>query len=170
MATGALDANGVWKYGEDDPLSPFSTFMNLGMNSVSTAIAGFVGGAWTAYVPTIGGVTLGNGTMEAAWLKVGRTYRVRLEIGLGTTSAVTGEVSFTLPVAAKDGRRSGTAVGRVTGSGNPFLLACWAASSSTVQLIRAQGANGLLTTMSATNPGTWASTGWIEAEVVYEAA
>lgn len=35
MAAGALDARGVWIYGEDDPLSPFSAFMNLGQQSIS---------------------------------------------------------------------------------------------------------------------------------------
>lgn len=47
MATGALDANGVWQYGEDDPLSPFSTFMNLGEASVSAKIAAMLGAVGT---------------------------------------------------------------------------------------------------------------------------
>lgn len=38
MATGALDANGVWIYGEDDPASPVSDLLNLGMDSVSDAV------------------------------------------------------------------------------------------------------------------------------------
>lgn len=39
MATGALDANGIWQYGEDDSLSPYSPYMNKGQSSVSTQIA-----------------------------------------------------------------------------------------------------------------------------------
>lgn len=39
MATGALDSNGVWQYGEDDSISPWSPYMNLGQGSVSTALA-----------------------------------------------------------------------------------------------------------------------------------
>lgn len=38
MAIGALDANGVWIYGEDDPASPVSDLLNLGMDSVSDAV------------------------------------------------------------------------------------------------------------------------------------
>lgn len=38
MATGALDANGVWQYGPDDPRVPFDDTLNLGQESVSTAI------------------------------------------------------------------------------------------------------------------------------------
>lgn len=39
MATGNYDARGVWQYGEDDPLYPWSTYMNRGQSSVSQAIA-----------------------------------------------------------------------------------------------------------------------------------
>jgi len=38
MAIGALDANGIWLYGEDDPASPVSDLLNLGMDSASDAV------------------------------------------------------------------------------------------------------------------------------------
>ena len=37
---GGLDANGIWQYGEDDTEALASDLLNLGMGSVSTAIAG----------------------------------------------------------------------------------------------------------------------------------
>jgi hypothetical protein len=37
MATGALDTNGVWNYGEDDSIALFSDLLNLGMESTSAA-------------------------------------------------------------------------------------------------------------------------------------
>lgn len=37
MATGTLDSNGIWKYGEDDPASLFSDLLNLGQNNTSLA-------------------------------------------------------------------------------------------------------------------------------------
>jgi hypothetical protein len=50
MAAGALDGQGVWQYGEDDPLSPFSTFMNLLAASASSAVAAkAVGGLANGY-------------------------------------------------------------------------------------------------------------------------
>jgi len=39
MAAGAKDTNGIWLYGEDDPLSPFADLLNLGQKSVSDALA-----------------------------------------------------------------------------------------------------------------------------------
>lgn len=38
MASGTLDSNGIWLYGEDDPASPVSDLLNLGMDSVSDAV------------------------------------------------------------------------------------------------------------------------------------
>lgn len=35
MASGYLDEEGVWQYGEDDEISPWSEYMNLGQASVS---------------------------------------------------------------------------------------------------------------------------------------
>lgn len=37
MATGAYDSNGIWKYGEDDNISLFSTTLNKLADSISTA-------------------------------------------------------------------------------------------------------------------------------------
>jgi len=36
MASGYYDANGVYQYGEDDPIALYSNFMNLGQTSVSS--------------------------------------------------------------------------------------------------------------------------------------
>lgn len=38
MATGAYDSNGIWKYGEDDNISLFSTTLNKLADSTSTAL------------------------------------------------------------------------------------------------------------------------------------
>lgn len=38
MATGALDPNGIWLYGEDDERDLFSDLLNIGQDSVSDAI------------------------------------------------------------------------------------------------------------------------------------
>lgn len=38
MATGANDSNGIYQYGEDDSVSPFSTLLNKLAGSVSSAV------------------------------------------------------------------------------------------------------------------------------------
>lgn len=44
MAPGALDPNGIYQYAEDDPLSPFSTFMNKGQGPTSLKVAALTAG------------------------------------------------------------------------------------------------------------------------------
>ena len=49
---GGLDANGVWQYGEDDTEALASDLLNLGMASVSTALAAIVTGQILQVVST----------------------------------------------------------------------------------------------------------------------
>jgi hypothetical protein len=56
-------------------------------------------GAWTSYTPTITNFTLGNGTLSAAYKRIGsKTLLVRVNIGFGTTTSVSGAVTISLPV------------------------------------------------------------------------
>lgn len=56
--------------------------------------------AWTAYTPTAsGGLTVGNGTWGAAYMRIGKTIHVRVLFTLGSTSAVASAISVSLPVA-----------------------------------------------------------------------
>lgn len=61
MAAGALDSQGVWQYGEDDAVSPFSTFMNLLAASASSALAskagGMLAGGYAQITATVGAAT-----------------------------------------------------------------------------------------------------------------
>src|SRR4051794_8979925 len=54
-------------------------------------------GGWTAYTPTIGGVTLGNGTVVGFYRKVGKTLHLRVRFVAGSTTVVTGAMSVSLP-------------------------------------------------------------------------
>jgi len=56
------------------------------------------GGAWTAWTPTITGFTVGNGTVAGRYRKVGHDLELNLFITFGTTSAVTGTLSMSLPL------------------------------------------------------------------------
>jgi len=53
--------------------------------------------AYTTWTPTLGGITIGNGTVSARYAKIGKTVNFNLSITLGTTSLVTGRITFTLP-------------------------------------------------------------------------
>lgn len=65
---------------------------------------------WTTYTPTLAGVTLGTGyTLSAAYASIGKTVIVQFYFALGATSAITGDVSFSLPINHASSNRSGQA-------------------------------------------------------------
>jgi hypothetical protein len=67
------------------------------------------GGAWQSWTPTWGSLTVGNGTTDARYMRVGNTVFYYIAFTLGSTSAVTGDVNFTLPQGfAGRGRFNGT--------------------------------------------------------------
>jgi hypothetical protein len=106
MATGAYDDQGIWIFGEDDPAAPFSDTLNLGMESVSDEIANdrvrldaleAASGIGT-YTPTLGNAALGNGVLTCRWSRAGLLVFWSIQMTLGSTSAVSGGISFTPPV------------------------------------------------------------------------
>jgi hypothetical protein len=52
---------------------------------------------WQAYTPTVTGITIGNGTLLGLWRRVGDSIEVKNHFTAGTTSASTGQWSFSLP-------------------------------------------------------------------------
>jgi hypothetical protein len=68
-------------------------------------------GAWTAFTPSTTGITAGNGTFDCAYAQVGKTVFVRGAFTLGSTSSITTNVSFNMPVTgANSNRQFGHAV------------------------------------------------------------
>jgi len=69
------------------------------------------GGAWTAFTPTGSGITYGNGVFDFAYAQFGKTVFLRGAFTLGTTSSVSTNVSFNLPIAgANSNKQFGEAV------------------------------------------------------------
>jgi hypothetical protein len=57
-------------------------------------------GAWTTWTPTIGNVTLGNGTVTARYAQIGKTITLSLRVVFGSTTTIAGSPNFTLPATA----------------------------------------------------------------------
>lgn len=66
---------------------------------VRDALTG-VQAAWDTYTPTWTNLTVGNGTVIARYLQIGKTVHVRISLTGGTTSSASGAVSVSLPVVA----------------------------------------------------------------------
>ena len=77
-------------------------------------------GVWSTYAPTLGNVTLGNGTRTAKYYKMNKIGFVSLDFTLGSTSDITGDFSCPLPsgwTAATTG--AGIALVTANGTVNP---------------------------------------------------
>lgn len=58
------------------------------------------GWGWQAWTPTWGNLTVGNGTVAAKYIQTGKLVTAHLQFTMGSTSSISGAVTFTLPVTA----------------------------------------------------------------------
>jgi len=59
--------------------------------------ANLAGLTWTTWTPTFTNFTLGNGTVVARYVQIGKTTHFSISILLGSTSSILGSVSISLP-------------------------------------------------------------------------
>ena len=135
-------------------------------NSSTATGLEWVGGAWTAFTPTWTGLTVGNGVYnQSHYSLVGKTATFAIDFSLGSTSAVTGAVTLTLPtvLARKNVYNTGTLYSFLadTGAGDVLVFPrvstsdakdynVFFADDSAIGVTRSQ--------LSSTTPFTWAST------------
>lgn len=106
--------NNAWPIPLDaDPFKDGALAMrNLG-NGIDTSVGtGLL--AWTAYTPTISGVTIGNATTTFVYAKLGKNVIVRGVCTFGSTSTVTGPLDVSLPVNNTGYSTTGIVVGNTT--------------------------------------------------------
>lgn len=142
-------------------------------------IAG-TGTSWatSSFTPTFTNLTIGNGTISARYKQIGKLVQGRISVVFGSTTSISGDVSFTLPVAAT--AYAGTA--NVTPIGDAQMYDVSAArlyfgkvsmSSSGLATIRAQAADLpylYFFLLGAGVPFTWATGDEIGISFEYEAA
>ena len=72
---------------------------DLVLTADSTAATGLAyTGGWTTWTPTVSSITTGNGTYITRYQKIGKTVNWYFRFTFGSTSAITGSISFTLPI------------------------------------------------------------------------
>lgn len=133
-------------------------------NSVSTAVTelqtGFPQAMSTWSAPITGGITVGNGTTTAQYYTAGPITYCFFRFVLGTTSAVTGSVVLDLPVDATftyGPVGTGTAYDVSATTGYPMGVE---ATTSTALILRVWNSAATIatnSTISSTNPFTWAT-------------
>lgn len=156
------------------------TNIDLNLNSKGTGIVKVNGnpinaGAFTVWTPTWTNLTVGNGTNNSTYTQIGKTVTCKLYFILGSTSSISGAVTFTPPVTTSsnyeiDGylgiaRLTQPAVATAVG------LVGWKTTTS-LSLLAMNAASTYATEsgLSSSVPFSWATTGIIFATFTYEAA
>jgi len=124
--------------------------------------------AWTSYTPTTTNITIGNGTWSSSYAMVGKTVHLKVRFTLGSTSAITGAATFSLPVTAT-GFGYGTA-NLNTGSNYLGVAAISGTTNVVTNVVNAAGTYAVQASTSATVPATWATGHVISLSITYEAA
>jgi hypothetical protein len=130
--------------------------------------------AWTSYTPTTTGLTLGNGTIAAKYNVVGKIILITIRFTLGSTSAITGIPTFTIPSGFTSASLSFAPVGDgiATISSVSYILTSVGLSSNRIATV-ANNASGTYTTatdLSSTIPATWNNGSILELNATLEIA
>lgn len=171
-ATVGHNQNGTHKAFTESSIVPTAALQD---NAVT--IAKIANEAWSSWAPAYVNFTLGNGTLSyAKYLKVGRTVHFRIRVILGTTSAVSGNIRFSLPINTADYVNSDTALNgtvALVDTGSSYIVGIPRPySTSTIEIVAMSsgGANVGTTNLSSTAPFTWGSGDVWSAAGSYESA
>jgi hypothetical protein len=128
------------------------------------------GGGWTSYTPSLSNWTLGNGTLDARFSKIGKNVTVYFSFTFGSTSSIANFANLSLPVTAQSGAYEsyGNCVMNDSGVG------IWVGGiyiTGGVAYPRAMISSGAYvqdTTVGATVPFTWTTNDLIRGLFTYE--
>jgi len=129
--------------------------------------------AWTTWTPTLSDITIGNGTVSAAYKQIGKTVFWEFRLVFGSTTSITGANSFlNLPIAGKR-TVSKSMIGQLidaNGSIYPSAIGYWIGESGFfLGVINTGGTYGTLSQITSTLPFTWTTNDVITYSGVYEA-
>lgn len=138
-----------------------------------------VAGTGTTYVqqtftPSFTGLTTGNGTTTARYVQIGKQVFGYIAFTMGSTSSVSGEVSFTLPVAPRS-MLNVSVLGQVnildSGTNNyTGVFITTGASTCAVRYENVSGSTFSHAAFSSTLPFTWTTNDAFHGIFHYEAA
>jgi len=132
---------------------------------------------WADYTPTFGNVTIGNGTLVGRYTQIGGTVHVYGSLTFGSTSAVTGSATASIPItASSDYTAAIDAVGNsafVESGGSRWTgLVTFNSGLATIllRLSLTSGSHQGEAVISASVPFTWGTGDVISWSLTYEAA
>lgn len=148
----------------------------IGAQKIAGGVSGMFG-TWQSFTPTFVNLTVGNGTLVAKYIQIGKTVHCRVSFILGSTSSVSGDVTVTHPVTSVTlaGLSSVQPLGlaHFYDNGASILTGLVSWASTTTAFIRANNISAnsnKLIALSSGVPFAWASTYQFAIQYTYEAA
>ena len=138
---------------------------------LTAATMNSIGAAYETHTPTWTNLTIGNGTQVFRYGQINKLVFLYGKLTFGSTTSITGAVTFTLPVTAKEANGLGSAA--FTDAGNLAYFGYCFLSSTTSGKLAAVKSDATYTTiadLSSTVPFTWGNTDELSLQLVYEAA
>ena len=140
----------------------------------SDALQTYNGSAWigapTTWTPTLQNMTLGNGTVTAQYVQVGKIVTCLFRFVLGSTSAVASFPGHSLPVTARSDRFLSANVHFLDSGTAEYAAFIHGNGSATTGTIYYLATNNALTNVTASAPFTWATGDAITTSITYEVA
>lgn len=133
-------------------------------------------GAWASWSPSYNGITVGNGTVVAKYIQLGKTVHAYFQLTLGSTSAISTSTQISLPVTATSNITTvRMPIGRVIAhddTGNQYPGVVRLETTTTVRFLcdNAASTYSSIAGYSSTIPFTWTTNDMIAASFTYEAA
>ena len=148
---------------------------NLVLTADSSTATGLKYSAdWTAYTPTFTNFTVGNGSVTAEYLQVGKLVYVNFTISLGSTSSMSTGPFFTLPITARNVNQRYLGFVYIEDAGVANYSGVVEFRNNTTVTLKIPAVNGTYfggpTDLSATVPFTWGTNDFIQGSFTYGAA
>lgn len=113
-----------------------------------------------SYTPTLAGITIGNGSVVATYLQIGKFCIYQIKVTWGTTTSSSGNVTITLPVAAQNAASAtgcNYSYGNDVSANTSYIMRAVETDASTLLMCYGTTTNSPI---SSTQPFTWANTDW----------
>ncbi len=136
--------------------------------------------SWRSYTPTwSAGLTVGNGTTSTGYALIGKTCILTVAFTFGSTSSISGDVYFTLPVDAVNTVRAGSA-GRLSVidaspltryTGMSYIVTTGGTQYAYCRCINASGTYATEVPFSSSVPiAAWTTSDYFTTTIVYQTA
>ncbi len=133
---------------------------------------------WQSYTPTLTNLTIGNGTLNAKYMRQGKKCTVRFVFTFGTTSSMGTDPTLSLPftavaLAAGANIMQEGVCALFDSSGSTYFYGYFAATSTTTRIIRTANVAGTYPSaaqITSAVPMTWANLDQIAGQFTYDVA